>query len=142
MLFSLTFEGNLADDPELRIAPNGKAVTKLRIGHTRRRRNAAGEWVNATTMWVTVTAWEGLAERVAELKKGATVVVEARDDLSVWAYTNQTTNEPAGQLQVTAANISLSMRFKAATPVNANRPTGFDEQWLSEAETRELEPAF
>jgi single-stranded DNA-binding protein len=59
-------------------------------------------------MWVTVTAWETLAERLAEhLHRGDTVIVEARDDLSVWAYLNQSNDKPAGHLQVTAANVEL-----------------------------------
>src|SRR5690242_13853546 len=123
MLFTFAFEGNLGDAPELRFTPAGKAICKLRVGHNTRRRSAAGEWVNGPTMWVAVTAWEDLAERIAEhLHKGDTVIVEARDDLAVWAYLNQASEKPAGQLQVTAANVALSMRFKAATTVHADKP--------------------
>ena len=151
MQFTFTFEGNLAADPELRITESGKAICRMRVGHNTRRRTTAGEWVNGPTMWVTVTAWETLAERAAELRKGDTVIVDARDDLSVWAYTHQANNAPAGQLQVTAANISLSLRFKPAQSVTADSTAG-DDTWsaadtvaaadvLAAAAARDLEPA-
>ncbi|MFK3983074.1 single-stranded DNA-binding protein [Micromonospora sp. NPDC050397] len=141
MLFSFTFEGNLADEPELRYSPAGKAVCKLRVGHNTRRRTTAGEWVNGPTMWVTVTCWEALAERVAEsAKKGDTVIVDARDDLTVWAYLNQTTEKPAGQLQVTAANVALSMRFAAAQSQRTAKPATEQDPWAPS--DRDLEPAF
>ncbi len=144
MQFTFTFEGNLAADPELRFTPTGKAICKLRVGHNTRRRNTAGEWVNGPTMWVTVTAWEVLAERAAELRKGDTVIIDARDDLSVWAYTNQENNAPAGQLQVTAANISLSLRFKSAQSITADTSiAGVEDPWsTADAAARELEPAL
>jgi single-strand DNA-binding protein len=148
MLFHFSFEGNLADAPELRFTPSGKAVAKLRVGHNTRRRNTTGEWVNGPTMWVSVTVWEDLAERVAEhLHKGDTVIVEGRDDLSVWAYHNQNTDKPAGQLQVTASNIALSMRFASATAVrDTTTPAAggsFDDPWATDpALAGDLEPAF
>ncbi|WP_433616820.1 single-stranded DNA-binding protein [Dactylosporangium sp. CA-139114] len=146
MQFTFIFEGNLAEDPELRFTPGGKTVTKLRVGHNTRRRSASGEWTNGPTMWVTVTAWEGLAERAAEWRKGDTVVVNARDDLSVWAYLNQANEKPGGQLQVTAENLSLSARFDGATSTRADktsaRTSAFEDQWPTEDETRELEPTF
>ncbi len=147
MQFTFTFEGNLAADPELRFTPTGKAICKLRVGHNTRRRTTAGEWVNGPTMWVTVTAWETLAERAAELRKGDTVIIDARDDLSVWSYTNQENNAPAGQLQVTAANISLSLRFKPAQSVAADTSIAGDDPWsaadaVAAAAARDLEPAL
>jgi single-strand DNA-binding protein len=141
MLFNFTFEGNLGDEPELRFTPTGKAVCKLRVGHNTRRRNTAGEWANGPTMWVTVTVWEALAEHVAtSLHKGDTVIVEGRDDLSVWAYLNQSTDKPAGQLQVSAANVARSLRFGADKPTTKTSDD-IDDPWTADAE-RELEPAF
>ena len=140
MLFNFVFEGNLATDPELRFTPSGKAVCQLRVGHnTRRYDTAKGEWANGQTMWVNVTAWERLAERLVEsLRKGDTVIVETRDDLTARAYTSRTDDEPAASLQVTAANVSLSMRFKPASSSAelAGARTGADDPWGGD------EPAF
>ena len=142
MLFDFKFEGNLAADPELRFTPTGKAVTKLRVAHNTRRRTNEG-WVDGTPMFITVTAWEDLAERVADLHKGDTVIVEARDDLSIWSFINQDTQKAGGQLQVTAANVALSLRFKGATAVRADRANtaaSADAAWEAEF-AQELEPA-
>jgi single-strand DNA-binding protein len=124
MQFTFTFEGNLGSAPELRVTPSGVAVAKMSVGHNTRRRTSAGEWVNGPTLWVDVTCWRELAERVANLNKGDTVIVEARDDLSAWAYLNQNTNKPAARLQVTANNVAVSMRFAEATANRTPHPAG------------------
>ncbi|WP_051797579.1 single-stranded DNA-binding protein [Catenuloplanes japonicus] len=146
MLFNLTFEGNLAENPELRFTPSGKALCRLRVGHNTRRRTTGGEWVNGPTMWVTVTAWETLAERCAQLTKGDTIIVDARDDLAAWAFTAQNSDKPGAQLQVTAANIALSLRFNPAASSRPTRTAADHETdpW-AHAETaadRDLEPAL
>jgi len=141
--FAFSFEGNLAADPELSITPGGHTVCKLRVAHNRRRKNE-GQWVDATPMWVSVTAWGTLAERCAELGKGDTVVVDARDDLGVWAFQRQD-GTPGGVLEVTAANVAVSMRFAGAKVVPDEKPAG--EAWDPTAEQqpeqqRELEHSF
>jgi single-strand DNA-binding protein len=127
MQFQLTFEGNLGSAPELRFTPAGKAIAKLSVGHSTRRRTAAGEWVDGPTVWIEVTCWETLAERVATLNRGDTVLVEARDDLTAWAYLNQNTDKPAARLQVTAANVAVSMRFAAAQSLRTAKPAATAE---------------
>lgn len=69
--------GNLGSDPELRYTPNRKAVVTLRVADTPRNFDrASGQWVNGETDWITVQAWEELAQNVAaSLKKGDKVVV-------------------------------------------------------------------
>jgi single-strand DNA-binding protein len=126
MQFNLDFEGNLGSAPELRFTPSGVAVARMSVGHNTRRRDESGKWVNGDTLWIEVTCWRDLAERVAKLNKGDTVTVTARDDLSAWAYINQTTSKAAARLQVTANNVSLSMRFADANAVRTPRPSSPD----------------
>ncbi|GAA0547331.1 hypothetical protein GCM10010172_31390 [Paractinoplanes ferrugineus] len=118
--FTLTFEGNLAAKPELEYTATGQALCRLRVAHNRRRKTE-GQWVDTTPMWAQVTAWGELAERCAELSKGDTVVVNARDDLNVWPFIRQD-GTAGGVLEVTAENVSLSMRFAGAQPVADDRP--------------------
>ncbi len=134
--FSFTFEGNLAAEPELKTTATGK-VCRLRVAHNRRRRNSDGVWADTTPMWTQVTVWGELAERCAELNKGDTVIVNARDDLGVWPFTRQD-GTVGGVLEVTAENVSVSMRFKGALPEADQRPAGDD--WKP-AVTAELQPA-
>ncbi|MEU7906404.1 single-stranded DNA-binding protein [Actinoplanes sp. NPDC049118] len=139
--FTLTFEGNLAAKPELDITAGGQTLCRLRVAHNRRRRNGEGQWVDTTPMWVQVTAWGDLAERCAELSKGDTVAVKARDDLDVWPF-NRQDGTLGGVLQVSAENVSVSMRFKGALPVADDKPAGdaWDPATADEPE-RELQPA-
>ncbi|GAA0812122.1 single-stranded DNA-binding protein [Spirilliplanes yamanashiensis] len=127
MQYTFTFEGNLGSAPELRFTPSGVAVAKMSVGHNTRRRTADGKWVNGPTLWIDVTCWRELAERVAQLRKGDTVVVDARDDLSAWAYLAQSTEKPAARLQVTANNVAVSMRFAEATASRTPRAAATDD---------------
>ena len=142
--FSLSFEGNLAAKPELEYTATAQALCRLRVAHNRRRKTE-GQWVDTSPMWVQVTVWGELAERCAELSKGDTVVVNARDDLNVWPFIRQD-GTAGGVLEVTAENVSVSMRFTGAQPVADDRPAGDTgdpataEPTAAESE-RELQPA-
>ncbi|MEV8509678.1 single-stranded DNA-binding protein [Actinoplanes sp. NPDC051475] len=117
--FTLTFEGNLAAKPELEYTATGQALCRLRVAHNRRRKTE-GQWVDTTPMWAQVTVWGELAERCAELGKGDTVTVNARDDLNVWPFIRQD-GTAGGVLEVTAENVALSMRFAGAQSVADDR---------------------
>lgn len=72
--------GNLVADPQLRIVASGAPVCSFRIGVTPRHRDKdSGQWVDGTSMFLSVSAWRGLAENVhASLHKGDRVVVHGR----------------------------------------------------------------
>lgn len=142
MQFDLTIEGNVAEAPELRFTPSGKALCKFRLGHNTRRRTAAGEWVDGPTIWFTVAVWEALAERVVEsIRKGDTVTVNARNEMSVFAYINQSTNKAAGELQITAANVAISLRFAEAESRRKPKPAAsLDDPWPTEPAELEGQP--
>jgi len=59
----VTITGNLTDDPELKLIPNGNAVTSFRVAVTARVRD--GEtWRDGETSYFRVNAWRQLAEHV------------------------------------------------------------------------------
>ena len=70
--------GTLVADVELRFTPNGKAVCNFRVASNSRRKNQqTGEWENGDSTFLTVNAWEGLAENVANtFQKGSKVNVK------------------------------------------------------------------
>ena len=115
---SLTMAGNLVADPELRYTPTGAAVVNFRIASTERFKGEGG-WQDGDTLFMTVTAWRGLAENVAEsAAKGVRVIVtgrlkqrsfEARDGGRATVY----------ELDATDVGISL----QRATP-SRSRPSG------------------
>jgi single-strand DNA-binding protein len=74
-LQNVTFVGNLGGDPVLRFSENGKPRATFSLAITE------GQGDNEKTHWVDVTAFNSLAENVAEsLAKGMRVVVVGRID--------------------------------------------------------------
>lgn len=76
----ITLVGNLVDDPELRFTPAGAAVAKFRVASTPRTFDKqANEWKDGESLFLTCSAWRGMAEHVAEsLTRGARVIVQGR----------------------------------------------------------------
>ncbi|RLD08801.1 MAG: single-stranded DNA-binding protein [Chloroflexota bacterium] len=70
--------GNLGIDPETRVTPEGKKVTKFRMAVNRIFKNREGESIE-DTQWFNIEAWAGLAMVVEEyLKSGDRVYIEGR----------------------------------------------------------------
>ena len=109
MLYQFVIEGNIAGQPRLTTSKSGHPVCVVRILRNSRYRNAKGEWVEGRTTSVDVVCWRDLAERVARLSKGDTVIAELADDL----YIDTTGRYPA--LQATARSLALSLRWHGAT---------------------------
>lgn len=109
MLYQFVIEGNIAGQPQLTTSTSGHPVCVVRILRNSRYRNAKGEWVEGRTTSVDVVCWRDLAERVARLSKGDTVVAELADDL----YIDTTGRYPA--LQATARSVALFLRWHGAT---------------------------
>jgi hypothetical protein len=126
VLFNFTIEGNLASQPRLSTTKSGHPVCVVRILHNSRYRKG-NEWVDGRTVSVDLVCWRDLAERVAGLAKGDTIIAEVADDL----YIDTTGRYPA--LQATARTVAVSMRWHAASSHRTNPPTG--QPWASEVPT-------
>jgi single-strand DNA-binding protein len=75
---TVTISGNLTRNPELRTLPSGQAVCNIRIAHNDRRKDAAGDWIDAPAYY-DVTIWSGLGEWLSKnLTKGQKVVIAGR----------------------------------------------------------------
>jgi len=69
------YEGYMADDPDMRYTPDGKAVVNFRMGSNRKYKKADGKEVKET-IWLKISAWGKLAEIVnLYTAKGSHVVV-------------------------------------------------------------------
>lgn len=72
----ITVVGNLADDPEVRYTPGGKALCKFRVLVNSRVRQG-DRWVDGPPSNYPCVAWEQLGENVAQcLSRGARVIVQ------------------------------------------------------------------
>ena len=76
--------GNLGADPELRFTANGAAVANFRIACSRSYTDREGQRQEVTE-WVTIVAWQRLAELCGQyLSKGRPVFVEGRLQTRQW----------------------------------------------------------
>lgn len=106
----VTFTGNIAQ-PELRYTPQGKSVVSFGLALNERIR-VGDSWEDGDPSWVTVVAWEGLADNVAEtLNKGDRVTVRGR-------YKNRRWENDKGEArysqEVIADDVAVSLRWAAA----------------------------
>lgn len=106
--------GTLVSDPELKFTPNGHAVANFRVASNSRRKNdQTGQWENADTTFVTINAWNGLAENIATtFHKG--------DKIDVKGFLKQREWEKDGQkrtvFEVEALNVSVPVSRFADSP--------------------------
>src|SRR4051794_19613304 len=111
MSITITVAGNAVADPSLRFTGGGNPVANLRVASTERRHDG-GSWVDGPTTFLTVTAWNALAEHVAEtVHKGDRLLVQGR--LTQRDYqTND--GEQRTSYEVVADDVAVSLRYIAA----------------------------
>ena len=74
------FIANLVAPVELKFAASGKAVAKGRVAENHRAKDPnTGEWGDAGTTWRNLVAFGPQAEKLAEVPKGASLVVMGRE---------------------------------------------------------------
>jgi single-strand DNA-binding protein len=85
MRTNVTFEGNLAHDPQVRFTGSGKQITEITVLVNERRQNSDGEWVDTEPTRHVVRAFKTLAENVVEsLAKGDRVFVHGTITTDAW----------------------------------------------------------
>lgn len=119
MSIDITFRGYLGQPPTLRFTSAGNPVAEFRIG-VNRRTQRDGEWVDAPTTWLTVTAFGQLAENAAEsLTKGDPVAVKG--ELITEAWTTKTDDETRTGQKILAAEISVPLNTHTISGVRRTR---------------------
>jgi len=113
MSTNVTLTGTLGRDPELRFTPAGKAVVTLSVVTSKSVKTDDGKWENHEETWWRVTAWDQLAENVAEtLVKGDPVIVVGRSFME--SYRDKEGNDRQS-LKVNAFNVGLDLKRRQAT---------------------------
>ncbi len=78
MLPTVTIDGRLVADPELRFTQGGKAVCSLRVAASDSKKTDTG-WETTEQIFIGVSLWDNEAEAAANaLQKGDQVVVTGR----------------------------------------------------------------
>ena len=117
----IAFEGNLVAPAELKFAQSGKAVAKARLAENHRGKSQSGEWEDTGTTWHNVTAFGALAEKLAEVPKGARLAVQGRQ--SSRAY------EKDGDTRQWTETIADVFGVVPKGQSRASQPSPQGEQW-------------
>jgi len=109
---SVSFAGNLADDPELRHTESGIARATFRVAVSGRTRDSEPSFF-------TVMVWRDQAEHAAEsLTRGSRVVVMGWLQQRAWTAED---GSARSTVEVVAEEVGPSLRWATATPVRATR---------------------
>ena len=118
----IAFSGNLVAPAELKFAASGKAVAKARVAENHRGKNAqTGEWEDQGTTWRNIVAFGAQAEKLAEVPKGASLVVMGRE--SSRAYEKD--GEQRQWTEVAVDAFGIVPKGQQSSP----RPSPQGEQW-------------
>lgn len=104
---SVHIVGNLTRDPELRFTTSGKAVANFGVA-VNRLISKPGEERREDVAFFDVTAWDSLAENVADLSKGDRVVVEGRLAFRTWETDE---GDKRSKVEITAEDVGASLRW-------------------------------
>jgi single-strand DNA-binding protein len=116
---SITLDGNLTRDPELRYTTGGRGVASFGLA-VNRRYQVNGEWQEQTSFF-NVVAWAELGENAAAtLTKGSRAIVFGR--LEQRDYENRE-GEKRSTVEVVADDIGASLRWAQATIQRNERST-------------------
>jgi single-strand DNA-binding protein len=103
---SVSFAGNLTDDPELRHTETGIARAMFRVAVSGRKEQEPS--------FFTVVLWRDQAENAAEsLTKGSRVVIVGRLQQRAWTAEDGSSRST---VEVVAEELGLSLRWATATP--------------------------
>jgi single-strand DNA-binding protein len=119
MLPVVTGEFRVVADPDLRFAPSGVAVGKIRAVASSRKKNEDGEWVDDKTCWVNLVCFKRLAENVAEtFEKGDLVLVTGKLQPEDWEDKD---GNKRTSVNIIVDTIGPSVTFNAARPMRGER---------------------
>jgi single-strand DNA-binding protein len=108
---SVSFAGNLTDQPEVRYTEAGIVWARFRVAVSGRREQEPS--------FFTVVVWRDQAEHAAEsLSKGSRVVVMGRLQHRSWTAEDGTARST---VEVVAEELGASLRWATATTIRATR---------------------
>jgi single-strand DNA-binding protein len=138
MLPSVTIDGRLVADPELRFTAGGKAVCSMRVAASDSKKDDAGNWQTTEQVFIGVSLWEAEAEAAAEaFQKGDQVLVTGR----IYEREYETRDGGKGKsLELKFPTVAKKVSAPCADRSSA-RPAPADDPWASVA-PRADEPPF
>jgi single-strand DNA-binding protein len=120
---AITIVGNLGGDPELRFTSSGKPVATLNVGVRESRLNRTNDtWEETGISWFRVTAWNQLAENIAEsLTRGNRVIVVGK---MVQTSFETKEGEKRYSWEIVADHVGPSLQYGSVSIKRADRARG------------------
>jgi single-strand DNA-binding protein len=116
----------VADDPQVRFTPSGKQITEITVLVNERRRDGAGEWVDAEPTRHVVRAFKTLGDNIAEsLEKCDRVFVHGTVTTDAW--TDKDTGDKRTAQRVLAEVVGPSLRWATTRITKTTRANAGDE---------------
>ena len=117
----VTLRGRLTKDPEMRFTNGGVALAQFTVVTARRFKDANGDWQEKDVSFWDVTAFDKLAEQIAEnCVKGTAVIVVGSMFQEKWVNKE---GENRTSWKVTAESAGPDWRF-APKGESSGKPTG------------------
>jgi single-strand DNA-binding protein len=114
--------GRLGADPELKYMPSGKGVANIRVATSERWKDRQSGDAKERTEWHSVTAYDKLAEIIAEyLRKGSQVYIEGSLRTRKW-------QDKEGKDRYTTEIIAQQMQMLGGKPLGGERPARQEQQ--------------
>lgn len=111
MLGTVTVEGGLVREPEVRFGQTGKVWVKARIASKDRVRGADGGWTDGESTFIDVVAFGRQAENLAEsVTTGDTIVVHGKLRSSEWETKE---GEKRTSYEIVADIVGVSLLWEA-----------------------------
>jgi single-strand DNA-binding protein len=128
--------GNLTRDPELKFTTTGKALVNFSVATSTSRKGEDGTWIDADVTFWNCTAWEQIAENVAEsLVKGDAVTVLGTAFERSW----EINGEKKSRIEVKVESVSADLK---RNPVKVDRTkksksgAPVTDPWANESKAR------
>lgn len=137
----VTVSGRLVADPEARNTKNGVPFAAFRVASTARRVNrTTGEFEDAGTSFVSVTAFRSLGANVAHsLHKGDPVVVHGRMRVNQWMRQDDTL---ATSVEIDAYSVGHDLTWGTTSLVKVSRAQVDQSDRLSDDAVQSVHAEF
>ncbi len=121
-----TLIGTLGRDPELRYTAGGDAVVSVSIAVSENWKGQDGEW-KEKTHWLELTLWRALAEQIATLSKGTSVLVTGQLKNESWTDKE---GQKRSTLKLEVLSLEAVLRGAATQPSSAAQRIGSENTQL------------
>lgn len=137
-MIPITLTARLGAEPELRFTGKGTAVATMRLATSKRVKDPnTGEWSDGPTTWLGATAWNQLAEQIAEsaLEKGTELIISG--DLHERTFTGKDGQErTALELKIRSIGPTITSRQRVTVTRGVVRQAAteqsFGDAWTTE----------